>query len=308
MSTPHLAEVVPEALAGERLDWFVTVLTDCSRSEAADLVREGGVRVGGKEILKGSCRLAEGDRVEIARDPRRVETLPGPDPSIEFDVVRSDDEVIVVDKPPDLVVHPAPGHPDGTLVNGLLARFPELVGVGEEHRPGIVHRLDRQTSGLLVVARTANAYGSLVAQMADHSAERTYAALVLGHPANDHGVIDAPIGRSHRDPTRMTVAMDGRSARTHFRVQSRFDEPIETALLTCDLETGRTHQIRVHLASIGHPVAGDATYGGSRPGLPASRPFLHARRLSFLHPGSGERVVDESPLPGDLLERLAELR
>jgi 23S rRNA pseudouridine1911/1915/1917 synthase len=201
-------------------------------------------------------------------------------------------------------VHPAPGHEQGTLVNGLLARFPEIAGVGDPLRPGIVHRLDRQTSGLLVVARSDRAHEALVAQMADHSAQRTYWALVLGHPQHDQGVIDAPIGRSHRDPLRMTVAMDGRWARTHYRVEERFTVPVEAALLTCELETGRTHQIRVHLASIGHPVAGDETYGGSRPGLPGPRPFLHARRLSFRHPATDEALAFESPLPDDLRERL----
>lgn len=307
MSPPGTGEIVPAAAAGERLDRFVALATGCSRSEATELVRSGGVRVGGAVVLKGAHRVEEGDVVELAADPRRREEPPGPEVGVGVEVVYEDDQVVVVDKPPGLVVHPAPGNQGGTLVNGLLARYPELAAIGEPGRPGIVHRLDRQTSGLLVVARTPEAYEALVDQMADHSAQRTYTALVLGHPRHPSGVIDAPIGRSRRDPMRMTVAMDGRWARTHYRVDRRFDEPREAALLTCELETGRTHQIRVHLASIGHPVAGDDRYGGSRPGLGGDRPFLHARRLAFRHPTDGSVLELTSPLPADLEERLGAL-
>ncbi len=307
MSGPPRSEIVPAAAAGERLDRFVTFLSGCSRSEAAQLIRDGGVRVDGSAVLKGSHRVAQGDRVELERDPRRGDVVVEADPSVELTVVHQDEDVIVIDKPADLVVHPAPGHPDHTLVNGLLAQFPELREVGEPKRAGLVHRLDRRTSGLLVVARSPRAYDSLVAQLAEHSAQRTYSALVLGHPQHDHGVIDAPIGRSHRDPMRMVVAMDGREARTHYRVEQRFSEPRPTALLSCDLETGRTHQIRVHLSSIGHPVVGDDRYGGSRPGIGGERPFLHARRLSFTHPGTGDRMSFDSPLPPELVSWLGQL-
>ena len=191
-------------------------------------------------------------------------------------------------------------HADGTLVNGLLARYPELAGVGDPGRPGIVHRLDKGTSGLLVVARTQAAYDGLVAQLAAHTAERRYLALVWGHPASAAGLVDAPIGRSPRDPLKMAVVADGREARTRYQVRETFDRPAPTALLDCRLETGRTHQIRVHLAAIGHPVVGDATYGGVRPALDVPRPFLHAYRLSFDHPATGERLTFESPLPADL--------
>jgi 23S rRNA pseudouridine1911/1915/1917 synthase len=303
-----IVERVPAALAGERLDRIVALMLDVSRSVAAAVISAGGAQVDGREARAGKLRLLEGQ--EVAVDPAAVpaETLPGPDPSVEFGVVHVDDTVIVVDKPAGLVVHPGAGNPDGTLVNGLLARFPELAGVGEPHRPGIVHRLDGGSSGLLVVARTQDAADSLIEQFAAHQATRVYVALVWGHPAAPHGVIDAPIGRSHGDPLRMAVVADGRPSRTEYRVLQRFDGPAELALLECRLETGRTHQIRVHLGSINHPLVGDPVYGQRRPRLQLERPFLHAARLAFVHPGSGQRVEFTSDLPDDLHCRLATLK
>ena len=300
MADPFLAEEVPEALDGERLDRLVSLLTGCSRSEATDLVRAGSVLVDGRATTKPAHRVGVGDRVEVLEDPHHEVLPPAAEPSVEVPVVHVDDEVIVVDKPAGLVVHPATGHAEGTLVNGLLDRFPELVRVGDPMRPGIVHRLDRGTSGLMVVARTPEALEDLKAQLASHAVQRTYTALVGGHLEHAHGVVDAPIGRSRRDPLRMAVVEDGRPARTRYRVERRFEHPIPTDLLSCDLETGRTHQIRVHLRSVGHPVVGDALYGGRRAGLEPGRPFLHARRLAFAHPGTGEEVIFESPLPSDL--------
>jgi 23S rRNA pseudouridine1911/1915/1917 synthase len=212
-----------------------------------------------------------------------------------------------VDKPAGLVVHPGAGHRDGTLVGGLLARFPELASVGAPARPGIVHRLDRGTSGLLVVARTPAAFDDLVTQLSARTVERRYVAVVLGVPAPRSGVVDAPIGRSPRDPTRMAVAATGRPARTHYRVEQAFEQPVVAARLACRLETGRTHQVRVHLSAIGHPVVGDARYGGDRPALPAPRPCLHAARLGFRHPSTGEEMAFEAPLPRDLEAVLAGL-
>jgi 23S rRNA pseudouridine1911/1915/1917 synthase len=193
----------------------------------------------------------------------------------------------------------------GTMVQGLLARYPELArlpdeGAGEADRPGIVHRLDAGTSGLLVVARTPEAYHALVAQLAARTVERHYRALVLGIVEANAGEVDAPIGRSDRDPTQMAVATGGREARTRYEVRARYHEPIDTTELACKLETGRTHQIRVHLAAIGHPVVGDTRYGGERPAIPVGRPFLHAERLSFVHPRTGEVLTFTSPLPADL--------
>ena len=317
-----LDETVPELLDGERIDRTLSTLVPCSRSEAADALAAGLVHVGDRVVTKPSHRVAAGDRLVVTADPVRHEQPVVADETVELTVLHADDDIIVVDKPAGLVVHPGPGHKGATLVHGLLARFPDLdpangATVGEPERPGLVHRLDRGTSGLLVVARTPDAYESLVGQLSTHAVVRTYTALVRGHPEHPHGVIDAPIGRSRRDPLRMTVAADGRPARTHYRSEHQFhssdedggrDRPTEVALVTCDLETGRTHQIRVHLASIGHPVVGDPLYGGPERRPHVGRPFLHARRLSFVHPGTGDEVTFDSPLPADLAAVLDTLR
>jgi 23S rRNA pseudouridine1911/1915/1917 synthase len=309
---PYLSEIVPPSLAGERLDRAVALLADCSRAEAAEAIGSGRVLVGDRAVTKASHRLEEDDRLAVLDDPHRIPDAVTADPAVEFTVLYEDDDVIVIDKPAGLVVHPGPGHAGSTLVHGLLARYPELspedgAAVGGADRPGLVHRLDRGTSGLLVVARTPHAHADLVEQLSTHTVGRVYSALVWRHPAHHHGVVDAPVGRSRRDPLRMTVAVDGRPARTHYDVDHLFHEPVEVALLTCRLETGRTHQIRVHLSSIGHPVVGDQLYGGVRSSFPVPRPFLHARRLEFVHPATGEDVVVESPLPADLQAVLARL-
>ena len=302
-----IVEVVPAALAGERLDRVVALVLDVSRSVAATVIEAGGATVDGAVCTIGKLRLIEGQ--EVAVDPGAVPDagLPQPDPSVTFSVVHQDDAVIVVDKPAGLVVHPGAGNAAGTLVNGLLARFPDLVGVGEDHRPGIVHRLDAGSSGLLVVARTQAATDALIEQFASHAATRVYLALVWGHPEAPHGVIDAPIGRSRQDPLRMAVVADGRPSRTEYRVLERFDRPAELALLECRLETGRTHQIRVHLSSINHPLVGDPVYGQRRPKLQVGRPFLHAAELAFVHPATRQRLTFHSELPADLAGRLATL-
>jgi 23S rRNA pseudouridine1911/1915/1917 synthase len=293
--------VVPTAVEGERLDRAVSLLTGLPRARAAELVAEGRVRVDGRAASARAARVVAGSTLEVeVPDEDAVDEAVGPDPTVEVPLVHVDDAVLVVDKPAELVVHPGAGHTHGTLVGGLLARFPELAGVGEPGRPGIVHRLDRGTSGLLVVARTPGAYDDLVAQLAARTVERRYVALVVGVPEPRAGVVDAPVGRSNRDPTRMAVTAMGRPARTHYRVEADFAEPVPSARLACRLETGRTHQVRVHLAAIGHPVVGDARYGGDRPALPAPRPFLHAARLGFRHPETGQAIAFDSPLPGDL--------
>ncbi len=316
-----LDETVPDLLDGERVDRALSTLVPCSRSEAAAAIASGQVRIGDVVVAKASHRVAVGDRLVLASDPIRHEQPVVADEEVDFEVLHVDDDIIVVDKPAGLVVHPGPGHKGSTLVHGLLARFGDLdpaTGnlVGEPDRPGLVHRLDRGTSGLLVVARTPEAYESLVDQLATHAVERTYTALVRGHPEHRHGVIDAPIGRSRRDPLRMTVAADGRPARTHYRLDHQFHSivegarelPAEVGLVTCNLETGRTHQIRVHLASIGHPVVGDPLYGGPDRRPHVGRPFLHARQLTFVHPGTGEEVTFSSPMPADLGAVLDALR
>lgn len=297
-----IEETIPAALAGERLDRIVALLTGASRSDAASLIEAGGASVDGLVAASGKVRLTEGQHVSV--DPERLPQaeLPGPDPSVEVRVVHEDEHVVVIDKPAGLVVHPGAGHPDGTLVNGLLARYPDIAGIGQADRPGIVHRLDVGTSGLLVVARTALAYETLVAALSARSVGRVYRTLVWGVPANPVGVIDAPIGRDHRDPMKMAVVVDGKSARTRYRVLTRYREVAEVAELECRLETGRTHQIRVHLAAIGHPVVGDGAYGGARGTVVPPRPFLHAAELSFLHPATYEQMTFQSPLPPDLAE------
>jgi 23S rRNA pseudouridine1911/1915/1917 synthase len=234
---------------------------------------------------------------------------------VELNVLYADDAVIVVDKQAGLVVHPGAGHRDGTLVNGLLARFPDMGGHvwPDASRPGIVHRLDKGTSGVLMVARTPGSQRSLARQLEARTVERRYLALVWGVVAEPAGVIDAPIARSDRDPTRMAVRGDGRRAVTRYEVQRRWTEPVPTTLVQCALETGRTHQIRVHLAAIGHPVVGDNRYNqagsaargrGGGPSVVAEvrpgRPFLHAAVLGFVHPATGETVRWESALPADL--------
>jgi 23S rRNA pseudouridine1911/1915/1917 synthase len=303
-----IVETVPSALAGERLDRIVALMLDVSRSVALAVIETGGVAVDDATSLIGKIRLTEGQ--VVAADPLAipVEQPPAADPTVAFGIIHEDDEIVVIDKPPGLVVHPGAGNPDRTLVNGLLARYPEIADVGEQIRPGIVHRLDAGSSGLLVVARTRGAAEALMAQFASHHATRAYLALVWGHPEAPHGVIDAPIGRSRRDPLRMAIVADGRRSRTEYRVLDRFDSPAELALLQCNLETGRTHQIRVHLSSINHPLVGDPVYGQRRPKLQLERPFLHAVELVFDHPATGESVTYRSELAADLADRLTTLR
>lgn len=304
----QIVETVPAALAGERLDRIVALMLDVSRSVATAVIDAGGAIVDGEVQSSGKVRLTDGQVVSVDPDAVPVDEPPRADESVDFGVVHEDDTIVVVDKPAGLVVHPGAGNDTGTLVNGLLARYPEIVDVGERIRPGIVHRLDAGSSGLLVVARTQAAADALIEQFVDHSATRAYLALVWGHPDAAHGVIDAPIGRSRRDPLRMAVVADGRWARTEYRVLERYDSPAELALLECRLETGRTHQIRVHLSSINHPLVGDPTYGQRRPRLQVERPFLHAAELSFVHPATNERVTYRSELASDLAERLGTLR
>jgi 23S rRNA pseudouridine1911/1915/1917 synthase len=306
-----ISEIVPSALAGERLDRIVSFVADISRSHAAATIAAAGVCVDGVRATSGKVRLVEGQLVEVDESTIPRVPLPVADPAVQFDIVYDDAAVVVVDKPAALVVHPGAGNMEGTLVHGLLARFPDIAGVGDPTRPGIVHRLDAGSSGLLVVARTQESADHLVAQFASHDAERRatrrYIALVWGHPAAAHGIVDAPIGRDRRDPLRMAVVADGRPARTEYWLVERFTAPAELARLDCRLETGRTHQIRVHLESIGHPLVGDATYGQRRPMLGLERPFLHAAELSFDHPATGERLQFRSQLPGDLTGMLADL-
>jgi len=295
---------VPALLGGVRVDRGVAMVADVSRAAATQLIAAGRVRVDGAQVSVGREVLREGSTLTIllpAADDAGVRA----DPGVRFDVVYADDVVAVVDKPAGLVVHPGAGHDEGTLVGGLLARFPDLAalvkaGVCPPDRPGIVHRLDKGTSGLLAVARTEEAYRALVDQLASRTMERRYLALVVGTVDDDRGEVEAPIGRSARTPTKMAVTASGRPARTGFRVLERRGGEQPTTLLELALQTGRTHQIRVHMAAIGHPVVGDARYGTPDKRLGSGRFFLHAFELAFVHPESGARVEFTSALPEDL--------
>lgn len=293
----------PEA-AGERLDSFLTArLPGLTRSAAARLIETGQVLVDGKPARK-SARLAGGETVEVTLpDPEPADALPQ---DIPLDVVYEDDDVIVVNKPSGLVVHPAPGHPDGTLVNALLHHCGgSLSGVGGELRPGIVHRIDRDTSGLIIAAKNDAAHQALAAQLADHTLARTYEAVVVGALREDGGTVDAPIGRCPSDRKKMAVVPNGKRAVTHWEVLERF--PGYT-YVRCRLETGRTHQIRVHMAHLGHPIYGDTVYGGKKPVPGLTGQCLHAVGLRFVHPRTGETVELSCPLSGEFQALLEKLR
>jgi 23S rRNA pseudouridine1911/1915/1917 synthase len=291
---------VPDDAAGLRLDRFLAGLPEVSsRSEAERLLDAGAVLVDGAAAEK-SRRLGGGE--ELTLDvPESTAQEPLDPEDVGLRIAYEDDHLLVVDKPAGVVVHPSAGHGTGTLVHGVLALG---AAGGEEDRPGIVHRLDRDTSGLLVVARSDEAHERLKRLVQRRELEREYLTLVRGRPRSRAGRIEAPIGRDRRDPTRHSLETDRpREAVTHFELVEQIDEH---ALLRVRLETGRTHQIRVHLAAIGLPVVGDAVYGAPDPAL--GRQFLHAARLAFAHPFTGGRVEVESPLPADLAEYLAELR
>jgi 23S rRNA pseudouridine1911/1915/1917 synthase len=291
---------VPEEAAGERLDRYLASLEEVgSRSVAERLLESEAVRVDGRSRGK-SHRLAGGEQVEFDA-PESAETVLAPEP-MDLRLAYEDEHLVVVDKPAGLVVHPAPGHASGTLVHGLLEH--DVAG-GDEDRPGIVHRLDRDTSGLMVAARSEEAHERLQALVREHALERHYVALVVGRPRSRRGRIEAPIGRDRRDPFRRSLDTDApRGAVTHFELVELL---AAHALLDVRLETGRTHQIRVHLAAIDLPVAGDPVYGRPRE-LGLTRQFLHAARLAFDHPFTGERVDVQSPLPTDLERALGRAR
>ena len=297
---------LPDALEGERVDRVVSLAADISRKEAAELIDAGAVLVNGEAPVKASQRLRTGDHLRVAV-PFRDSTIRD-DPTVEVDIHYLDDDVIVVDKPAGLIVHPGAGASAGTMIQGLLAQFPEIATVGDDpSRPGVVHRLDKGTSGLLMVARTQAALDSLSRQLAERTVTRQYQALAWGTVQASHGVVDAPLGRSPNDATRQAVVADGREARTSYEVITRYEDPSMT-FLQCQLETGRTHQIRVHLEAIGNPIVGDDRYGGgSRDRMGLTRPFLHAGLLGFIHPTSDEYMEFETEMPSDLQDLLGGL-
>ena len=289
--------------AGVRLDAFLSADGALTRSQAARLIAEGRVRVNGKPAAK-SARLSGGETVTVDVPQLRETALPPQD--IPLDVVYEDDDVIVVNKPTGLVVHPAPGHPDGTLVNALLHHCGDsLSGIGGEKRPGIVHRIDRDTSGLIIAAKNDAAHLALSAQLKDHSLSRTYECLVTGNMKQDSGTVDAPIGRSSADRKKMAVVPTGRRAVTHWEVVARYPSVTH---LRCRLETGRTHQIRVHMAYIGHPILGDTVYGAKKPVPGLTGQCLHATGLRFIHPRTGEPVELHCPLPPEFTAMLQKLQ
>jgi len=300
-----LNEIIPAALNDQRLDRIVALVADVSRASAASLIQAGGVVVDGVCAVTGKTKIAEGQSISVDTALLPKKELPTADTTVILEVVFEDADVVVINKNAGLVVHPGAGNPTGTMVNGALAMFPEMASAGDPLRPGVVHRLDAGTTGLMVMAKTQAAYEALVDALSKREVKRTYLALVWGHPTVLSGTIDAPIGRDQKDPTRMGVVVDGKAARTRFEVKSKFDLPLPSSLVECNLETGRTHQIRVHLESIGHPVVGDSTYGGARSSLSAPRPMLHAAQLAFLHPISGQSMSFEAEMPDDMKALLA---
>ena len=307
---------VGEDAAGMRLDAFLAREDDdlpaLSRSSAAKLIERGDVTLNGRPADKKD-RVAAGDLVEYAiPEPEPIDALPE---NIPLDVIYEDDDLLVVNKPSGMVVHPAPGNPTGTLVNALLYRCRgRLSGINGALRPGIVHRIDKQTSGLLVVAKNDEAHRKLAAELEGHQITREYHALVQGGFSQDHGTVDLPIGRHPVDRKRMAVIRDGHTARpaiTHYTVRERFGD---VTYLVLRLETGRTHQIRVHLSAIGHPLLGDTVYGGGKTAFEKRHAdlfdgqCLHAARLTFKHPRTGEEMTFSCPLPPDFEKLLAILR
>lgn len=291
--------VAPEQ-AGDRLDRFlVTILGNVSRTAAQQLIADGAVLVNNKPGKPGTP-LREGDTVQVLWTAPAAPASHVKPRALPLDIVYEDADLLMINKAAGMVVHPAPGHYDDTLVNALVAQYPELKAQEGDLRPGIVHRLDRDTSGLLMVAKNARAQAALIEQMKQHTIEKRYIALVEGVVSLEKGSIDAPIGRDPRHRQQMAItSADSREARTHFKVLQRFGHH---TLLLLQLETGRTHQIRVHLKAIGHPVVGDPVYGSGRvwKGIDLQRQFLHAYQLRFTHPTSGKVVEFEAPFPQDL--------
>jgi len=299
-------ETVQEALEGERLDRLIAFIGNISRSEASTLIRDSEVLVNGESVTRPSFKVSIGNQIEFSvRDSEVIPEIEA-NSSIDFTVIHSDPDFFVVDKPAGLVVHPGAGNSSGTLVNGLLAMSPQIREVGEETRPGIIHRLDKGTSGLLLVANTEDAYRFFVDQLSQHKVKRMYQALVWGIPAGPEGIVDAPIGRSSKNRKKMAIASNGKIAKTIYHVSKSWVAS-KVSLLDLELETGRTHQIRVHLSSIGNPVVGDEIYGGNRKNFTLNRQFLHACKLRFEHPRTGSVCEFESPLPVDLKNVLSAL-
>lgn len=299
----EIRAIVPDVSDGERLDVFAAEAADVTRSRAGALIREGRVSVDGAAQAKPGFKLKAGMDVRVEIPPAKPASVEAED--IELRIVYQDDDVAVVFKPSGMVVHPAAGNERGTLVNALLRHLDNLSGIGGEIRPGIVHRIDKDTSGLLLVAKNDMSHVSLSEQIKAHTVNRAYRAIVIGGFKQDEGTVDAPIGRHPTDRKRMAIVPNGREAVTHWTALEKLRG---ATLIEARLTTGRTHQIRVHMASIGHPVLGDPVYGPKRSPWPVTGgQLLHAYRIGFVHPRTGERMLFEAepePRFTDWLEKL----
>ncbi|MBF81950.1 MAG: RNA pseudouridine synthase [Actinobacteria bacterium] len=298
---PVIREFVPDSLAGERVDRVISFITGASRSIVSKCVQDGEVLCNDVVVRKGSQKVTTGDLIEVNSPLFDSGLEIEADSEIIIPIIHEDQDLIVVDKPSGLVIHPAPSQKKGTLVNGLLSIYPEIASVGEPERPGIVHRLDKGTSGLLVVALSPQGYLGLSEQLQRRAIKRVYTTLVLGHLESNKGVIEAPLGRDPKSPTRRTVLADGKEARTRYEVLDRYGYPSNCSLVRCELETGRTHQIRAHFSAIGHPIVGDSLYGGSSISFEIERPFLHSSLIAFEHPITGDSLSFSSQVPKELL-------
>ena len=285
---------------GERVDRVIAFFSGLSRSKVSDLISKRLILRNGIPIKKGSEIVHTNDEISMPNLVDEAVEEIASDESIDFEVVFEDDSVIVVSKPSGLIVHPGSGIANGTLVNGLAAQFPDLREIGDPTRLGLVHRLDKGTSGLLIVARTPEALDNLKFQMQERDIHRQYFAIVAGHVESNKGVVDAPLGRDPKNPLKRAVINSGKYARTHYEIDQKYESPFKVSMLNCRLETGRTHQIRVHLAAIGHPVLGDELYGGRTSFNIENRLALHAQMLTFLHPKTKNLMNFESPLPAEL--------
>lgn len=297
-----MEHIISEEQAGDRIDKVVSTLDpEWSRSQVQQWIKEGNVLVNGAQV-KTNYKCSLDDKLEIViPEPEILDVIPE---EMDLEIYYEDHDVLVVNKPKGMVVHPAPGHMTGTLVNGLMAHCKDLSGINGVLRPGIVHRIDKDTSGLLMVAKNDMAHESLVNQLVAKSVTRKYKALVHGNIPHDHGTIDAPLGRDSKDRQSMTVVDNGKNAVTHFNVLERFQD---FTLVECQLETGRTHQIRVHMKYIGYPLAGDPKYGPKKT-LDLGGQALHAGLLGFDHPRTGEYLEFEAPMPEYFTELLNQLR
>lgn len=294
-----------KADAGDRIDSFLAAqIEDLSRSRIQKLIKDELVFVNGQSV-KVSYKLCEGDIVDvnIPQEPTETGIIPE---NIPLDIIYEDDDVLIVNKPKGMVVHPAPGHYTGTLVNAIMYHCKDsLSGINGELRPGIVHRIDRDTTGSLIICKNDNAHRFIASQIAEHSCNRIYVGIINGHLTNQKGVIDSPIGRNPKDRKKMAIVPDGRNAVTHYEILQEFRQH---DLAQFKLETGRTHQIRVHMASINHPLLGDEVYGPSKCSYKLQGQTLHAKTIGFIHPTTKEYMEFEAPLPeyfSDLIRKLS---